>query len=243
MNLQDENVVLKVSGRYCGNKQLNAAGITGLALSCDASRLYWSPLRSHKIYSIETDLLLMYEPGDKPIFEGIVHLGNKTTASAGLGCTSHSLMVSGLDKGQLFMIDERELDKTIGSGKNISLEDGTFTSMMKPLLSEDASVNIYPSSVGYSEGWVYLLTNNLCQFLEGTMNFTKDNYFIQRVFLDEDPYFLGCKVDYRLGTLEYVLLGVSGGVFGVLLILVILIGRFWKSKPKQPKDEAYSQIE
>jgi hypothetical protein len=230
-----------VSDKYCHNKQLNAAGVTGLALSCDASRLYWSPLRSHKIYAIETDLLLMYEPGHKAIFEGIVHLGNKTTASAGLGCTSQSLMVSGLDKGQLFTVNERDLDKTIGSGKNISLEEGTFNSMMKPLLTGDAAVNIYPASVGYSEGWVYLLTNNMCEFLEGTMNFTSDNYFIQRVFLDEKPYYLGCKVDYSLGMLEYILLGVSGGIFGILLILVIVIGRCWKSKPK--RDEAYTQLD
>lgn len=168
-------------------------GVDGIALSCDFKRLYWSPLTSKKLYGISTSILLSDDVSDKDVEREVINFGDKGVASDGMTCSSKDLIITGVTANQIYTIDEKSLLKHFNN-KNVPANK--IKKLMKQVLKHSKDMrNVWPDSITVQDGWLYYTSNNLCEFLSGTMDFTQDNFYIQRVFIGADNYQSGCFFD------------------------------------------------
>ena len=71
-------------------------GSDGIALSADGTRLFYTPLASHHLYSVSTDALANEQTPDAEVQKTIVDHGDRGYASDGLACDS---------SGRLYLTD------------------------------------------------------------------------------------------------------------------------------------------
>lgn len=61
-------------------------------------------------------------------------------------------------------------------------------------LAHDNMKMIWPDTIGFSaDGYIYFVTNNLCHFIQGDLNFTSTvNFRVWRQYVGGNSYVYGC---------------------------------------------------
>lgn len=144
-------------------------GADGIALSCDANTLYWTPLTSRTMYAVAVDMLLMYKPFEQVYINESIIAYEKGFASDGLACSSnHYLYLTDIENSAIRFIKEDTLQTLTTAAAGASLIN--ITSQMQ-ILVQDKEKMCWPDTIGFdADGWMYFVANNLCTFIEGKVS-------------------------------------------------------------------------
>lgn len=197
-------------------------GADGIALSCDGTTLYWTPLTSRTLYSVSVDTLLMYKPFEQVYINESIVAYEKGFASDGLaGSSNHILYMTDIENSAIRYIKEDTL-----ATESAAL-DNNITSIVSTLV-QDSNGLCWPDTLGFdSDGWMYIVANNLCQFIQGKIsNYSAVNYQIWKVYVNADSYVKGCAEEPRtFGKVETIIFSTYAGAWVVGLMGVIAI--YW----------------
>jgi sugar lactone lactonase YvrE len=167
-------------------------GSDGIALSADGTRLFYTPLASHHLYSVSTDALVNEQTPDADVQKTIVDHGDRGYASDGLACDS---------SGRLYLTDyehnaihRRPTDST---GMVTSNREGRANGVgagrvVDEVIAQDSRM-IWPDTMSVAaDGYLYFTANQLDrqkQFNEGK-DLRQKPYYLFRVKIDAMPVML-----------------------------------------------------
>lgn len=204
----DSNVWVEVNGKKCFTDKPMMTGADGIALSCDFSTLYWTPLTSRTLYTVDADMMLMYDADEQNFVNESIALQDKTTASDGMLCSNKKeLYFTSIEQSAIFKL---------GNSGNISL---VFQSKEQLIWPDTLSLS--------SDGYLYVVSNNLCDWLQGLVtDYTKPNYFIWKIKVDAQSYLAGCNEDDRKFGIVETILAVFSLASWVVGVVVVIIGHW-----------------
>ncbi len=169
------------------------------------------------MYGLETDTLLMYDAADPAINASVVDLGDKISSSDGLLSSSQrELFITALETNSIYALNEKQIVGNIQNGITPPKLD------LPPLVND--SRLIWPDTMSISDGYLYVVSNNLCEFLQGHLDWKVQNFMIYRVRLPSgaSSYVNGCDAaTINFGIVEIVLMS-SGAVLFVASIVIVL---------------------
>eukprot|EP00817_Percolomonadidae_sp_ATCC50343_P001869 CAMPEP_0117428028 /NCGR_PEP_ID=MMETSP0758-20121206/7808_1 /TAXON_ID=63605 /ORGANISM="Percolomonas cosmopolitus, Strain AE-1 (ATCC 50343)" /LENGTH=267 /DNA_ID=CAMNT_0005214119 /DNA_START=601 /DNA_END=1404 /DNA_ORIENTATION=- len=203
----------KFSNDNC-TRAITPTGVDGIALSCDGEDLYYTALSGRQMYTIET-IFFEEDPDDVNLW--VQEAGKKTSASDGLSYGSdYYVYMTMVEENKVVRVHHETLK---AAKKNIVENVETIAENIK-----------WPDTIGWSQKGLYVVSNNLCAFLGGTMDFKNTNNFqITFVPLDATSYVYGCQVRSRRFAwpeIMFVVVGVS--LFLSMLLCVVPLSCIWK---------------
>jgi sugar lactone lactonase YvrE len=167
-------------------------GSDGITLSADGTRLFYTPLASHHLYSVSTDVLANEQTPDTEVQKTIVDHGDRGYASDGLECDS---------KGRLYLTDyehnaihRRPTDST---GEVTTNREGRAVGVgagrvVDDIVAQDPRM-IWPDTMSIgTDGYLYFTANQLDrqkQFNEGR-DVRQKPYSLFRIKIDAMPVLL-----------------------------------------------------
>jgi hypothetical protein len=134
------------------------------------------------------------DPKNGWIEEQIIQFGSKISASDGLTSDDKgNIYLTDIEKGRVYKIEDHFLFHLVdnkNSKNQTSIEDKLVT-------IANSSDMIWPDTLGVSKnGYLYIVSNNLCDYIEDKLNFDNFNFFIHRVFIGSKSYVHGCNFFY-----------------------------------------------
>jgi hypothetical protein len=139
-------------------------------------------------------------------------LGNKISASDGLSSSSTGkLYITAIEQAGVYVVDNeknlREVQAAFSSLPNETVSQNrrhqvvasgntsqlNLASMMSGLAQDDQEM-LWPDTIGISNsGYLYFVSNNLCHWMQGDLDFTKTvNFRVWRVYMGGQSYTHGC---------------------------------------------------
>ena len=179
----DPGVWVVINGERVGSASPIEAGIDGIALSCDGSYFYYTPLTSRTLYAIETSYLRDFNSSN--LEKHVIEMGFKSSTSDGLAMTAkNNLCMTATEKDGIYMHSDIKPDPEKFFYQNFELIANNSTSM------------IWPDTIGFDNTGKKLLfvSNKLNEFYYGRMDFSKgqENFHIWSVDIDDRSYIYGC---------------------------------------------------
>lgn len=199
-----------INGKRVYEKTPMQTGVDGIALSCDRRTLYYTPLTSRTLYSIDTKSLR--ESHSKDPSSSVVKLGYKKSASDGLiaGAKGH-LYITAIEQNRVYKV------------KNIIPDPESFHYTEFKHVIDDSKA-VWPDTLGFhnSKKQLYAMCNQLQNFTIGAINFDSPangdaNFYLWVADVDDYSYQYGC--DYSSG--DYV--GQGFPTWAILLLVISLI--------------------
>lgn len=223
--LPDTNFWLNVNGKKCFPEKPMMTGVDGIALSCDKKRLYWTPLSSREIYGIEVDYFLMYQENKEKVAEKIVSLGSKNVASDGLACSdTHQCYITDIEHNSVYEFHEHDAMHLIEHKTNFKFNTSTE---MKKITN---ITMIWPDTIAFGDNELFVVSNNLCEWIQGNIDWNKDNFFIHNFKIKGHSYVNGCRPDYSFDLPTTIVGFVTLGVYLISIVIVLLTRNIFKSK-------------
>ncbi|OMJ89534.1 hypothetical protein SteCoe_8339 [Stentor coeruleus] len=227
--MPDPSLWITVKGSRVNTNSPIETGVDGIALSCDKRTLYYTPLSSRYFYSIDT-YALRNNASDLESY--IINLGYRDSASGGILSSK---------KGRLYMTaleGNSVVYKTPISNKNNPYGYNTFTT-----IAMNSSYLVWPDSIGFDneKGDLYIVANQLQNFMAGNMNFTNPlngdaNFYIWVVYTGDKSYLEGCSVlkgnseSSGFPTWAAILLTII--LIMVTIMIVLALRKWWISRRK-----------
>jgi hypothetical protein len=208
---------LTVNGKKCFRDKPMQTGVDGIALSCDMKRLYWTPLTSQEMYAIEVDYLLMYEPTSEHVEKQIVSLGTKGIASDGLACSdNHECFISDIEHNTIWSFDEHDVGVLIDHKRHFNFN------LSSSMHHRTNSSILWPDTFAFSHDTLYVVSNNLCEWIQGNLDWNVDNFIIYKVPITGNSYAMGCRPDFYIDGTTMIVGVVVLGLYVLSMILVCL---------------------
>lgn len=239
---KDPTLWIIVNRKNCLSTAPMRTGADGIALSCDFSRLYWTPLTSRSLFTVDVDALVADSPSN-PI---VTELKGRDGASDGLICSNKGIIYfSDIENSAILAANEGDL-RGRPSLSDIKQQIST--------VAKDSRM-VWPDTFSLSDkGYLYFTTNNLCDFVQGNVNFssTTGNFYIWRLFVDSLPYVYGCEKPKLDGLAVFLILFAVLAFVGVIVAASLFCGlsvyQFFHMKKrevpadKQGEDEPFAEI-
>jgi sugar lactone lactonase YvrE len=209
--LADDSIWLIINGQKVFKDKTIMTGADGIALSCDGNTLYYTPLTSRMLYSISTDIL---RSGDtQKAIANVKTIGYKRSASGGLIMSARNrLYMTALEDNAVYM------SSSLGDGP----EDFNYK-RFSVVAQDDDLVWQDTLAIDKKSKKLYIVTNKLQDFLDGTMEFDLSgkvtNFRIWTVNIDDYSYVEGCYDEDDDDDSADALLGWGLGLIAGLLIL------------------------
>ncbi|KAL0222435.1 hypothetical protein RCL1_002289 [Eukaryota sp. TZLM3-RCL] len=213
----DETVWIKIKDQKVFDHSPMLTGADGIALSCDFSTLYFCPLTSRKLWSMDVSSFRNVMPRGSAELTPLL-VGTKGFASDGLIVTSNNyLYLSDLESSRVVRTD-------------LNTKSGKFLSDSE-VFSHTSTA--WPDTFAVSNGKLYVVTNQLHNWLEKRINFEdEDNFQILIYDLGDsaiNSYTNGCVSRGFVIPWYYVLLGITVVLLSVFLYWVI--SKFCRKTP------------
>ena len=180
----DDSIWLIINGEKVFKDKTIMTGADGIALSCDGNTLYYTPLTSRILYSISTEIL---RSGDnQKAIENVKTLGYKRSASGGLIMSARNrLYMTALEDNAVYM------SSSLGDGpEDFNYKKFSVVAQNDDLVWQDTL------AIDKKSKKLYIVTNQLQHFLDGTMEFDLNgnvaNFRIWTVNIDDYSYVEGC---------------------------------------------------
>ena len=182
----DPSLWVTVNGERVNANAPMETGADGIALSCDGSTLYYTPLTSRTLYSIPTEYLRDWTKPDLSPY--ITNLGYKLSASDGLASSySGSLFLTAIENNGIYL--QYPYPKS-----PLDFDYHQFTTIV-----ENTEEMMWPDTIGFddTDQSLVFVSNQLHHFVGGTMNFLNPkyglyNFRIWKVMVDDRSYVHGC---------------------------------------------------
>lgn len=223
--MPDKNLWLNVNGKKCfGNKPM-MTGADGIALSCDKKRLYWTPLTSRDLYAIEVDYFLMYEEFKDKVLDKVVYLGSKNVASDGLICSNiHNCYITDIESNSVYEYYEHDSAHHI---EYKSRNQFNISSIMNKITN---TTILWPDTLAFGENMLYIVSNNLCEWIQGNIDWNKTNFIIYKMEVKGKSYVNDCRSDYSFDLPTTIVGFISLGVYVISVLIVLLTRNIFKAK-------------
>lgn len=202
---------LHVDGNKVKEDSPMKTGIDGIALSCDGSTLFYTPLSSRLLYAVKTDDLLNSK------LNTIAYTPHyKKTASDGLLATG---------KGLLYMtsIEDNSIYQTpIANALTKPFDYTKFT------IYKGNKTHMWPDTLSIYDNHLYFIANQLNNFLQNKIDFDNPdfNFKIHKFLINDYSYIEGCNwLSNKINIITLVLI-----IFFIAIVLAILIFIFCRHK-------------
>jgi sugar lactone lactonase YvrE len=197
-------------------ERVNAAGpmetgADGIALSCDGTVLFYTPLTSRTLYAIETSYLRDWNLLDLSPF--VTDLGYKLSASDGLAASFEgSLYLTAIETNSIYRLSPYTEDPSL-------FDYHDFLT-----LASDPDLMMWPDTLGFdpTDHSLVFVSNQLHHFVGNTMDFLSPlygefNFRIWKVMVGDMSYVHGCSKGSNTS---------SSSGFPSWAIAVIVVGSF-----------------
>ena len=195
----DKSLWLHINNNPVNSDTPIRIGLSNLAISCNYEDLYYSPLTSHKIYSIPLENIFDYDEFPEP-------------TEAYKGFSSSSLLMSGKD--HLYLTD---LDHSlIRQYRTLTdLEEIEYHNIL-PFKFDHKDKYLWPSSMTIFDNQLFYISNNYHLFMNNDSNITVK---ILNISIEsDDSYVNGCS--YEKFSWDYKNI-IMWFLFGVLILVVL----------------------
>ena len=162
-------------------------GINGIALTCDYSMLYFTPLSSRLIYAIKTDDIMDIINNEKKINDIDILSFYKNDSSDGIIASSNGqIYLSALEKNSIYI--HPNLDEDFNTMYYLNFE-----------LLEGNNETMWPSSLTLQDGKLYFISNQFNNYIKNKINYNEPIYgeYNFRIYyydvVKDDNYLKGCK--------------------------------------------------
>ena len=162
-------------------------GINGIALTCDYSMLYFTPLSSRMIYAIKTDDIMDIINNEKKINDIDILSFYKNDSSDGIIASSNGqIYLSALEKNSIYI--HPNLDEDFNTMYYLNFE-----------LLEGNNETMWPSSLTLQDGKLYFISNQFNNYIKNKINYNEPIYgeYNFRIYyydvVKDDNYLKGCK--------------------------------------------------
>ena len=162
-------------------------GINGIALTCDYSMLYFTPLSSRMIYAIKTNDIMNIINNEKKINDIDILSFYKNDSSDGIIASSNGqIYLSALEKNSIYI--HPNLDEDFNTMYYLNFE-----------LLEGNNETMWPSSLTLQDGKLYFISNQFNNYIKNKINYNEPIYgeYNFRIYyydvVKDDNYLKGCK--------------------------------------------------
>ncbi|XP_067671578.1 major royal jelly protein 1-like [Haliotis asinina] len=165
---------------HIGNRSYpQTTPIDGIAISPDFRYVYYSPLAGTSLYRIPTVVL----SNPKGLFKQSVRkVGVKKSQSDGMAFGKQFMYYSALSSNGVYQWDFKK-DQNTAAGP----DDITLTSQV--LIAHDDQRMKWVDTLAFdNEGSLWFTVNDLVSFMGQTMNFSRPNMFIWKLYLGDNGY-------------------------------------------------------
>lgn len=198
-------------------------GINGIALTCDYTMLYFTPLSSKMIYAIKTDDIMnainnnKYNNNEKIINNIDILSFYKNDSSDGIIASSNGqIYLSALEKNSIYIHPNLDEDFNTMYYLNFNILEGNNETM-------------WPSSLTLHDGILYFISNQFNNYIKNNINYDNPIYgeYNFRIYsydvVKDDSYLKGCKFyKPKFTFINIIVMFLFIVVFIVLLSFVLL---------------------
>ena len=205
----DPSLWVTINGERVNAAAPMETGADGIALSCDGTVLFYTPLTSRTLYSIETSYLRDWTLSDLSGY--VTDLGYKLSASDGLAASYEgNLYLTAIENNAVYRLSPYTSDPSV-----FNYHD--FTTLVS-----DPDLMMWPDTLGFddSDHSLVFVSNQLHHFVGDTMDFLDPiygeyNFRIWKVMVEDRSYVHGCGEGSSVN---------SGSGFPSWAIAVIVVG-------------------
>ena len=198
-------------------------GINGIALTCDYTMLYFTPLSSKMIYAIKIDDIMnainnnKYNNNEKIINNIEILSFYKNDSSDGIIASSNGqIYLSALEKNSIYIHPNLDEDFNTMYYLNFDILEGNNETM-------------WPSSLTLHDGILYFISNQFNNYIKNNINYDNPIYgeYNFRIYsydvVKDDSYLKGCKFyKPKFTFINIIVIFLFIVVFIVLLSFVLL---------------------
>ena len=195
----DKSLWLHINNNPVNSDNPIRIGLANLAISCNYEDLYYSPLTSHKIYSIPLENIFDYDEFPEP-------------TEAYKGFMSSSLLMSGKD--HLYLTD---LDHSLIRQYRMltDLEEIEYHNIL-PFKFDHKDKYLWPSSMTIFDNQLFYISNNYHLFMSNDSNIRVK---ILNISIEsDDSYVNGCSYEKFSWDYQNIIMWF---LFGVLILVVL----------------------
>ena len=166
-------------------------GVNGIALTCDYSMLYFTPLSSQMIYAIKTeDIMNIIENNYEKIIDNndieILSFYKNDSSDGIIASSNGQIYLSALEKNSIYK--HPNLDEDFHTMYYLNFE-----------LLEGNNETMWPSSLELHDGKLYFISNQFNNYIKDKINYDEPVYGLYnfRIYsydvVNDENYLKGCK--------------------------------------------------
>ena len=207
--------------------EINNIGLYGLALTCDKRFLYYSPIKSNKLYKINTYIL----QDERTIRNKDIYEYNKKYASFEFLSSARGIFYYSSIEENTVLVD---FYHSFNSNDNIrSARSGDFF---------DDNIPVSLTFNGTS-GYLFFLVNKhhifINDYFKKELDTEKDNFFIYRVNINDRSYLYPCNIFSYIPSSYWITIVLISLFFSYFILKLI----YWVAKISPKKKEELEQNE
>lgn len=206
--MPDSSFWLHINGSEIRKKNPMRTGVDGIALSCDGRALYFCPLTSRMIYSV--DVSEMFGEKTPTIYSTYKHMASDGLISGAKG----NLYMTSLESGSIYVA--RDVKEDVSKLHFHSLEE----------VVKGNETTMWPDTLSIYNGDLYFVSNQYNNY--DADNIKEDpgelgsNYRIYKIKIEEDSYLGECKLKASIDAKTIIVWVVFGLVVLVVLSFVLM---------------------
>lgn len=222
--MPDMTYWLRINNTYVNPDSPMLTGVDGIALSCDYKILYYTPLTSKTLYSIQLT-------GNYDNLSNIeVKEGYKNISSDGILASSKGILyMTSLEDGRIYFKDQMDNDLENFDYKKFQYVNGDENTM-------------WPDTLAFHNKSLYYISNQLNNFVADKIDYKepatgRDNFRIYKVDIDDNSYIYGCENSEFTWTLWNIIIWI---IFAVLILIVLSFVLMSSHKQEETVDKHMS---
>ena len=221
--MPDMTYWLRINGTHVNTNSPMLTGVDGIALSCDYNVLYYTPLTSKTLYSIQLDV---------NVSEIKVSEAYKNISSDGILASQNGILyMTSLEDGRIYFKDQMDNDLENFDYKKFQYVNGNLSTM-------------WPDTLAFYNKSLYYISNQLNNFVSDPINIDfdnpktgRDNFRIYKVSIDDNSYIYGCINSGYTWTLWNIIIWI---IFAVLILIVLSFVLMSSHKQEETVDKHMS---
>lgn len=225
--MPEDTYWLTINGKKVNTDSPMLTGVDGIALSCDYKILYYTPLTSKKLYSLNVDTYNQedFNKGKIKVYEAY-----KNISSDGILASKNGVLyMTSLEDGRIYMKKDMDDD----------LESFSYKNLIHSIANETI---MWPDTLALYNSTLYFISNQLHNFIDGTIKFDDPSVFNFMIYsipiADGDgSYIEGCRNEGYSWTITNIVIWI---VFAVLILVVLSFVLMSSHKQEESVDKHMS---
>lgn len=227
----DPSLWVTINGERVNAAAPMETGADGIALSCDGTVLFYTPLTSRTLYSIQTAYLRDWTLADLSAY--VTDLGYKLSASDGLAASFEGdIYLTAIESSSIYRLSPYTNDPSL-------FDYHDFETVVS-----DPALMMWPDTIGFdsSDHSLVFVSNQLHHFVGNTMDFLHPlygdfNFRIWKVMVEDLSYVHGCSKGSTSSSSGFPAWAIAVIVVGSFIIVALGGVACWKYRLAQKFDK------